>query len=159
RPRLAAGQNDDSMRRNAPALFAAELDGCRWGLLSLKLSYWLLQRSWTAARNARGERQGKAALGSWLPTLLAEEGAALQLRRYQQQPEDLAEQMPRLERLLVWLRLARGVLDVAEVDRLYGELSKLQGLALQPLDDEQRQLRMTQTQVVQSLKAWKALVK
>ena len=51
------------------------------------------------------------------------------------------------------------MLDVAEVDRLYGELSKLQGLALRPLDDEQRQLRMTQTQVVQSLKAWKALVK
>ena len=79
------------MRRNAPALFAAELDGCRWGLLSLKLSHWLLQRSWTQARNSRGDRQGNAALGNWLPTLLGEEGTALQLRRYQQQPEELAE--------------------------------------------------------------------
>ena len=147
------------MRRNAPALFAAELEGCRWGLLSLKLSHWLLQRSWTQARNNRGNRQGNAALGNWLPTLLAEEGAALQLRRYQQQPEDLAEQMPRLERLLVWLRLARGVLEVPEVDRLYGELNKLYELAQQDLDDEQRQLRATQTQIVNSLKAWKALVK
>jgi inorganic triphosphatase YgiF len=159
RPRLAAGQNDDSMRRNAPALFAAELDGCRWGLLSLKLSHWLLLRSWTTERNNRGNRQGAAALGNWLPTLLNEEGTALQLRRYQQQPEDLAEQMPRLERLLVWLRLARGVLEVPEVDRLYGELNKLYELAQQPLDDEQRQLRATQTQIVASLKAWKALVK
>ncbi|MDH0099451.1 inorganic triphosphatase, partial [Pseudomonas sp. GD04158] len=145
--------------RNAPALFAAELDGCRWGLLSLKLSLWLLQRGWTVERNNRGNRQGSAALGNWLPTLLAEEGAALQLRRYQQQPEDLAEQMPRLERLLVWLRLARGVLEVPEVDRLYGELNKLYGLAQQELDDEQRQLRATQAQIVNSLKAWKALVK
>ena len=88
-----------------------------------------------------------------------EEGTALQLRRYQQQPEDLAEQMPRLERLLVWLRLARGVLEVPEVDRLYGELNKLYELAQQDLDDEQRQLRATQTQIVNSLKAWKALVK
>ena len=159
RPRLAAGQHDDSMRRNAPALFAAELDGCRWGLLSLKLSHWLLQRSWTQARNSRGDRQGNAALGNWLPTLLGEEGTALQLRRYQQQPEDLAEQMPRLERLLVWLRLARGVLEVPETDRLYGELNKLYGLAQQDLDDEQRQLRATQTQIVSSLKGWKALVK
>ena len=159
RPRLAAGQHDDSMRRNAPALFAAELDGCRWGLLSLKLSHWLLQRSWTVERNNRGNRQGNAALGNWLPTLLNEEGTALQLRRYQQQPEDLAEQMPRLERLLVWLRLARGVLEVPEVDRLYGELNKLYELAQQELDDEQRQLRATQTQIVSSLRAWKALVK
>jgi triphosphatase len=159
RPRLAAGQLDDSMRRNAPALFAAELDGCRWGLLSLQLSHWLLTRGWTGERNNRGNRQGGAALGNWLPTLLAEEGAALQLRRYQQQPEDLAEQLPRLERLLVWLRLARGVLEVAEIDRLYGELNKFQLLAQQPLDDEQRQLRASQAQILQSLKPWKALVR
>ena len=67
--------------------------------------------------------------------------------------------MPRLERLLVWLRLARGVLEVPEVDRLYGELNKLYELAQQALDDEQRQLRATQTQIVSSLKGWKALVK
>ena len=61
--------------------------------------------------------------------------------------------------LLVWLRLARVVLEVPEVDRLYGELNKLYELAQQELDDEQRQLRATQTQIVSSLKAWKALVK
>ena len=159
RPRLAAGQHDDSMRRNAPALFAAELDGCRWGLLSLKLSHWLLQRSWTQARNSRGDRQGNAALGNWLPTLLGEEGTALQLRRYQQQPEDLAEQMPRLERLLVWLRLARGVLELPETDRLYGELAKLHEMARQPLDEAAREQRVEQAHRVWTLKAWKLLEK
>ncbi|GIZ13119.1 inorganic triphosphatase [Pseudomonas sp. NCCP-436] len=159
RPRLAAGQDNENLRHNAPALFAAELDGCRWGLLSLKLSLWLLQRNWTQGRNSRGERQGAAPLGSWLGTLLGEEGAALQLRRYQQRPEELAEQLPRLERLLVWLRLARSVLEVVEVDRLFGELNKLYVLILQPLDEAQRQLRASQVQIVQSLKPWKALVK
>jgi hypothetical protein len=42
--------------------------------------------------------------------------------RYQQ-PEDLAEQLPRIERC--WLHLAREVLEVAEADRPYGELNKL----------------------------------
>ena len=56
-----------------------------WGLLSLKASLWLLQRSWTQGRNARGDRQGAAELGKWLPHLLAEEAKALQLPRYQQQ--------------------------------------------------------------------------
>jgi hypothetical protein len=48
---------------------------------------------------------------------------------------------------------------VPEVDRLYGELNKLYELAQQELDDAQRQLRATQTQIVSSLKARKALVK
>ena len=159
RPRVQAGQQDDAARQDAPAQFAAELQATRWGQFSLNGARWLLARSWTAARNNRGNRQGAAALGNWLPTLLAEEGTALQLKRYQQQPEDLAEQLPRIERLLVWLRLARGVLEVAEVDRLYGELNKFYLLALQPLDAEQRELRASQAQILLSLKAWKALVK
>ena len=160
RPRLLAGQGDDSLRKNAPALFAAELLGNRWGLFSLSLSRWLLARSWTAERNNRGHRQGAAPLGNWLPTLIAEEGAALQLRRYQQQPEDLAEQLPRIERLLVWLRLAREVLvDVAEVDRLYGELNKLAELAQQALEAETLDARKAQLQVIGTLKAWRQLVK
>jgi len=159
RPRLQAGQADEAARQNAPAQFAAELQGTRWGQFSLNASRWLLARSWTAARNNRGNRQGAAPLGNWLPTLLAEEGAALQLKRYQQQPEDLAEQLPRLERLLAWLRLARQVLEVAEVDRLYGELGKLEALALQPLDAEQLAARQAQALTVQTLKAWKQLVK
>ncbi|WPC05414.1 inorganic triphosphatase [Pseudomonas benzenivorans] len=159
RPRLLAGQQDEAVRQNAPALFAAELDDTRWGQFSLHASRWLLARSWTTERNSRGNRQGAAPLGNWLPTLVAEEGAALQLKRYQQQPEDLGEQLPRIERLLAWLRPARAVLEVAEVDRLYGELNKLHLLAQQPLDEEQRQLRASQAQILQSLKAWKTLVR
>lgn len=159
RPRVLAGQDNDSLRKNAPALFAAELQGNRWGLFSLMLSRWLLARSWTVERNSRGNRQGAAPLGNWLPTLIAEEGAALQLRRYQQQPEDLAEQLPRIERLLVWLRLARDVLEVEEVDRLYGELNKLAGLAHQALDAEVLAARKAQLLAIGSLKAWRQLVK
>ncbi|CAN7355660.1 CYTH domain-containing protein [Pseudomonas sp. LjRoot71] len=159
RPRVLAGQGNDSLRKNAPALFAAELQGNRWGLFSLMLSRWLLARSWTVERNNRGNRQGAAPLGNWLPTLIAEEGAALQLRRYQQQPEDLAEQLPRIERLLVWLRLAREVLEVEEVDRLYGELNKLAGLAQQALDAEVLAARKAQLLAIGSLKAWRQLVK
>lgn len=159
RPRVLAGQDDDSPRKNAPALFAAELQGNRWGLFSLNLSRWLLARSWTVERNNRGNRQGAAPLGNWLPTLIAEEGAALQLRRYQQQPEDLAEQLPRIERLLVWLRLAREVLEVPEVDRLYGELNKLTDLAHQAIDPEALAARKAQVLAIGSLKAWRQLVK
>lgn len=158
RPRLLAGQTDDSLRKNAPALFAAELQGNRWGLFSLNLSRWLLARSWTVERNNRGNRQGAAVLGNWLPTLLKEEGTALQLKRYQQQPEDLAEQLPRIERIQAWLHLARQVLEVAEVDRLYGELCKLHELALQPLDAEVLAARVAQAHTVATLKPWKLLV-
>ncbi|MGH8435714.1 MAG: inorganic triphosphatase, partial [Pseudomonas sp.] len=125
RPRVLAGQLDEAVRQAAPAQFAEELQGKRWGLFSLHTSRWLLTSAWTVERNNRGNRQGAAVLGNWLPHLLAEEAVALQLGRYQQQPEDLAEQLPRIERLQVWLRLARHVLEIPEVDRLYGELNKL----------------------------------
>lgn len=159
RPRVLAGQQDDAARQDAPAQFAAELAQTRWGLLSLNASRWLLARSWTASRNKRGDRQGAAALQSWLPTFIAEEGRDLQLKRYQQQPEDLSEQLPRLERLLLWLHLARDVLEVAETDRLFGELNKLAELAKRPLSSEELESRMTQTQIIMSLKPWKTLLK
>ena len=159
RPRVEAGQDDEAVRQSAPAEFSTELDQPRWGLLSLKTSLWLWQRSWTAARNNRGERQGAAELGKWLPRQLAEEATALQLLRYQQQPEDLAEQRPRMERLLVWLRLARSVLELPETDRLYGELAKLYELAQQPLSDEVLDARIEQARTVWTLKAWKILTK
>lgn len=159
RPRVLAGQDNDSLRKNAPALFAAELQGNRWGLFSLNLSRWLLARSWTVERNNRGNRQGAAPLGNWLPTLVADEGEALQLRRYVQQPEDLAEQLPRIERLLVWLDLARSVLEVPEVDRLYGELNKLVELANQSIDPDVLEARKAQLLTIGSLKAWRQLVK
>lgn len=159
RPRLQAGQLDDAVRQAAPAQFAAELQGTRWGQFSLNGSRWLLAKGWTAARNNRGNRQGAAPLGNWLPTLLAEEGHDLQLIRYQKQPEDLAEQLPRIERLLVWLRMARSVLEVAEVDRLYGELSKLSEQAQRPIDAEVLAARQAQAHTVAALKAWRILVK
>lgn len=159
RPRLEAGHDDETIRQSAPGAFAAELDQPRWGLFSLNASLWLLQRGWTIDRNNRGNRQGAAELGNWLPRLLGEEAEALQLLRYQQQPEDLAEQRPRMERLLVWLRLARSVLEVQETDRLYGELVKLYELAQQPLSDEALDARIEQARTVWTLKAWKLLTK
>lgn len=159
RPRVQAGQQDDAARQQAPAQFAAELEQTRWGLFSLSTSRWLLTRAWTSARNKRGDRQGAAALQSWLPTFFTEEGRDLQLKRYQQQPEDLAEQLPRIERLLLWLHLARGTLDIAETDRLFGELNKLAELAKHPISPEELEARMTQAQIIMSLKPWKALLK
>jgi len=159
RPRALAGRDDEQVRQAAPQQFAAELAGTRWGLFSLSASRWLYQRAWIEARNARGARQGAAPLGNWLPHLLAEEAAALQLKRYQQQPEDLAEQLPRIERLLVWLHFARTLLELPEPDRLYGELNKLHELALAPLDAEALPARVAQAHTVWTLKAWKLLLK
>ncbi|MDE3739181.1 CYTH domain-containing protein [Pseudomonas resinovorans] len=159
RPRLQAGELDEAVRHGAPQQFAEELQGTRWGLFSLNTSRWLLTRAWTVERNERGNRQGKAPLGNWLPRLLSEEAEALKLERYKRQPEDLAEQLPRIERLLVWLRLARQVLDVPEVDRAYGELSKFAELAALPLDGEVLAARGEQAQTLISLRSWKALAK
>ncbi|QLF93929.1 inorganic triphosphatase [Pseudomonas sp. ABC1] len=159
RPIVEAGQQDEAVRQSAPKQFTEELGKTRWGLFSLSLSLWLLRRGWSIGRNAKGDRQGAVALANWLEHTLADEALALQLPRYQRQPEDLGEQMPRIERIQAWLRLARGVLEIPELDRLYGELNKLEALALQPLDEESRQLRAEHAIRVQSLKAWKALVK
>jgi inorganic triphosphatase YgiF len=83
----------------------------------------------------------------------------LRLNRYQQQPEDLAEQLPRLERLLVWLHHARPLLKLPEVDRLYGELLKLEELARQPVSAEQLAARVRQAHTVATLRAWKQLTR
>lgn len=159
RPRLVAGREGETLRHNAPAMFAGELQGNRWGLLSLRLARWLLQRGWTQGRNPRGDRQGAAPLGNWLPGLLAEEATGLRLQHYQQFPEALAEQLPRLERLQVWLRLARQVAELPELDRLYGELSKLEALASRVNDGEVLAARQAQAHTVATLKSWKLLLK
>lgn len=157
RPRLQAGGEDEQVRQQAVTQFAAELQNTRWGLLSLQLSQWLWLRAWTVNRTARGTRQGQAALASWLPRLLSEEAGELRLPRYLHEPAALAEQLPRLDRLCAWLRLARGTLPLEESDRLYGELHKLQQLAAQSnADNEQRRL---QAQTVAGLKAWKQLTR
>ncbi len=157
RPHVQAGQDDDSVRQATPEQFAEELNDPRWGLFSLQTSRWLLNRSWTEKRTERGARIGAAGIGRWLQRFLAEEAAALQLDRYQRQPEDLAEQLPRLERMLVWLRLARSVLEIPEADRLYGELNKLAELANRPLDEQALPARTEQALTVFMLKGWKAL--
>lgn len=157
RPRVQAGQSDDAARQAAPAQFAAELAATRWGLFSLNASRWLLARAWTEKRNERGQRAGQAPVGRWLARLLGEEIAALPLERYQNQPYDLAEQLPRLERMAAWLRLARQTLDIPEADRLYGELHKLVELARHEAGEETLQARAAQVQTVWMLKGWKAL--
>lgn len=159
RPLVQAGQDDPDVRTEAPTQFTEELTDTRWGLFSLNTSRWLLARTWTADRNTRGNRQGAAQLANWVPRLLAEEATSLQLGRYQQQPEDLAEQLPRIERIQAWLHLARDVLDLPELDRLYGELNKLEQLALEPISDEILDARVQQTIVVFQSRAWKTLLR
>ncbi|MEB0077409.1 CYTH domain-containing protein [Pseudomonas sp. CCI3.2] len=159
RPLVQAGQDDPDVRNAAHEQFVEELQDTRWGLFSLNTSRWLLARSWTADRNTRGNRQGAAQLANWAPRLLAEEATSLQLGRYQQQPEDLAEQLPRIERIQAWLHLARGALDLPELDRLYGELNKLELLAHQPISDEVLDARVQQTVVVFQSRAWKTLLR
>lgn len=159
RPLALAGQEDAEVRAGAHQQFIDELKKPRWGLFSLNTSRWLLARSWTAERNNRGNRQGAALLASWLPRLLADEATALQLGRYQQQPEDLAEQLPRIERIQAWMHHARQTLELPEVDRLYGELNKLEELAHQAISDEVLEARVEQAIAVLQNKAWKLLLK
>ncbi|MBX8532123.1 CYTH domain-containing protein [Pseudomonas cichorii] len=159
RPLVQAGQEDEDVRGAAHEQFLEELQDTRWGEFSLNTSRWLLNRSWTAERNNRGNRQGAALLASWLPRLLADEATALQLGRYQQQPEDLAEQLPRIERIQAWLHWARGALDLPELDRLYGELNKLEQLAHQDISDEVLDARVHQALTVFQSRAWKLLLR
>jgi len=156
---VLAGNDDEDIRRAAPEQFADELLDTRWGQFSLDTSRWLLARGWTVERNKRGERQGAAQLANWLTVELGDEAKALQLPLYQQQPEDLAEQLPRIERLLVWLHYARNVLEVPELDRLYGELVKLQHLANQSITDEILEARVQQAFAVSQCRAWKQLAR
>ena len=159
RPLVQAGEDDEDVRKAAPEQFLEELTDVRWGLFSLNTSRWLLARTWTLERNVRGNRQGAAQVANWLPRLLADEAVALRLPRYQQQPEDLAEQLPRIERLQAWLHHARHLLEVPELDRLYGELNKLAALANQPITDESLDARMHQVIAVYQNRAWKTLLR
>ncbi|WP_459207430.1 CYTH domain-containing protein [Pseudomonas sp. MLB6B] len=166
RPLVQAGNDDEDIRRAAPEQFAEELQDPRWGQFSLDTSRWLLARSWTVERSKRGERQGKAQLASWLMHLLGEEGRDLQLALYVQRPEDLGEQLPRIERLQSWLHHARQVLEAPQLDRLYGDLNKLQQLAEQPLGDDEAEVReqllearIEQARAVDQSRGWKYLLK
>ena len=159
RPLVLAGNDDEDIRRAAPEQFAEELEDVRWGQFSLETSRWLLARAWTVDRNKRGERQGQAQLANWLAHELSDEARDLKLPLYQQQPEDLAEQLPRIERILAWLHRARQVLEVAQLDRLFGELNKLHHLANQPISDETLDARVQQVLILVQSPAWKQLLK
>jgi len=123
------------------------------------LAWQLLGSAWTVERKGRGERQGKAQLASWLAHLLGEEGRALKLPLYTQRPEDLAEQLPRIEQLLGWLHHARQVLEAPQMDRLYGDLKKLHELAELPISDEVLEARIEQARAVDQSRGWKHLLK
>ncbi|MBS9762706.1 MULTISPECIES: CYTH domain-containing protein [Pseudomonas] len=163
RPLVLAGNDDEDIRRAAPEQFAEELEDPRWGQFSLETARWLSARAWTAERKGRGERQGKAQLASWLQHLLGEESRALKLPLYVQRPEDLAEQLPRIECVQSWLHHARQVLDLPQQDRLYGELNKLHELAEQPLVEEGKEelleARIEQARAIEQNRAWKHLLK
>ncbi|MEQ7921883.1 CYTH domain-containing protein [Xanthomonas sp. WHRI 1810A] len=156
---VLAGQEDADIRAAAHEQFIEELEDPRWGQFSLNTSRWLMARSWTVERNNRGNRQGAAMVESWVARFLADEAVAVNLARYQQQPEDLAEQLPRIERIQVWLHYARAALDLPELDRLYGELNKLVQLAHLDITDEVLDARMQQTIVVLQSRSWKVLLK
>jgi len=94
--------------------------------------------------------------------LLGEEGRSLKLPLYTQRPEDLAEQLPRIEQLLAWLHHARQVLEAPQMDRLYGDLKKLHELAELPLSetpDELLEARIEQARAVDQSRGWKYLLK
>jgi inorganic triphosphatase YgiF len=159
RVRMSAGAEDQSVREAAPLEFAKELNGSRWGVFSLQMALWLQNKEWQQKRTTRGARQGAAALQNWLLQFLKDEAQALQVHRYMRQPEDLAEQAPRIERLLVWLQTARQVTDLLDSDRLFGALRELHGIALQPLDAEALVLRREHLGSVLTLNAWKQLLR
>ncbi len=156
---VQAGQDDGDVRAAAHEQFIEELQDTRWGLFSLSTSRWLTARSWTVERSNRGNRQGNAMLSSWMPRFFGDEATALNLARYQQQPEDLAEQLPRIERIQVWLHHARQAMEMQELDRLYGELNKLEQLAHLDITDEVLDARVQQTITVLQSRAWKTLLK
>ena len=83
----------------------------------------------------------------------------MQVHPYMRQPEDLAEQAPRIERLLAWLQAARHITELVDSDRLFGSLRELHGLALQPLDPEALVLRREHLGSVLTLNAWKQLLR
>lgn len=96
---------------------------------------------------------------NWLLQFLKDEAQALQVPRYLRQPEDLAEQAPRLERLLVWLHMARQLTELVESDRLFGALRDLHAIALQPLSPETLAARRDHLGFVLTLNAWKQLLR
>ena len=153
------GGEEESLRQQAVTEFARELDQCRWGVFSLQFAIWLLNSQWKVGRKDRGTRQGVVPLSRWLPHTLGDEARELDLVRCQSELERLLEQEPRLQRMLVWLHHARAVLELSEVDRLFGELNKLYSAVLERRVLAEREHSARQCQIISSLPAWKVLLK
>ena len=156
---ILTATDDQDARTAMPVQFAAELTETRWGQLSLALALWLQDKAWQTKRTPRGARQGAATLQNWLLQFLQDEAQGLQVHRYMRQPEDLAEQAPRIERLLTWLQAARQITELVDSDRLFGSLRELHAIALQPLDAEALVLRREQLGTILTLTAWKQLMR
>ncbi|MGP0014596.1 MAG: inorganic triphosphatase, partial [Pseudomonas sp.] len=58
-----------------------------------------------------------------------------------------------------WLHLARGVLELPELDRLFGEMNKLAQLAETDISDEVLEARVQQALTVFQSRAWKTLLR
>ena len=58
-----------------------------------------------------------------------------------------------------WLHHARSVLEIPEMDRLYGELNKLAQLANESITDEVLDARKQQAIAVYQNRAWKMLLR
>ena len=154
-PRLQAGRESRKARDEAAGLFAVELQQTRWGLFSLDLALWLHERRWQAARNKRMIRQAQAPLERWLARFLREETQALGLEAYKLKPFALGDQQPRLERVLVWLEVARHVLAAEGLDDTLGALRKLHASLM--LND--MQARADCLDAIVADRGWKALMR
>ncbi|MDY7219991.1 CYTH domain-containing protein [Denitrificimonas sp. JX-1] len=151
------GSEDQAIREANPERFLSELNNTRWGVFSLQMALWLQGKLWKKNRTVRGARQGGVALEKWVLQFLKDETQALQVHRYMRQPEDLVEQVPRLERVLVWLQVARHLIELVDSDRLFGSLRELHALALQPITDDVLDMRRESLGSILMLNAWKQL--
>lgn len=154
-PRLQAGVESRQARDAAAELFAAELQQTRWGLFSLELALWLHEQRWQNGRTERLQRQAQAPLERWLTRFLREETQALGLESYKLKPYALEDQQPRLERVLVWLEVARHVLAIDGLDDTLGALRKLHASLM--LKDVQA--RVDSLDSIVADRGWKTLMR
>lgn len=124
------GAEEREQRDAAQARFVAELEQVRWGVFSLDMALWLHTRDWSRQRNDRLERQASAPLVRWLLRYLQAECQAVNLENYRLQPLALDDQLPRFERILVWLESARHLIPAEGMDELLGLLRALRQAAV-----------------------------
>jgi hypothetical protein len=111
RPLVQAGNEDEDIRRAAPRAVPEELEDPRWGLFSAdRAGCWPVPgppsaRPW--------QRQGRRSWPAGCRACWARKPAPSSCRHVQR-PEDLAEQLPRIEAVQAWLHHARQVLDLPQ---------------------------------------------